>query len=53
MNHGMYDEQELSFEQAGQDSLAGANEYLAEQACIAEKEAQEHQQYMYVLSLGE
>ena len=53
MNRGMYDEQELSFEEAGKESLAGASFYEYECACKAEKEAQEHSQYMDLLSLGE
>lgn len=44
---------EPSQQEMQQESLAGASFYEYEQACIAEKEAQEHQQYMYVLSLGE
>jgi hypothetical protein len=44
---------EPSEQELQQESLAGASFYEYEQACIAEKEEQEHQQYMYVLSLGE
>ena len=44
---------EPSEQELQQESLAGASFYEYECACLAEKEAQEHQAYMYALSLGE
>ena len=50
MNHGMYDEQELSFEEAGLTSLAGASEWEAEKQYKAQ---QEREEYLAVLASGE
>ena len=44
---------EPSEQELQQESLAGASYYEYECAIKAEQAEQEHQQYMYVLSLGE